>query len=231
MIKRKQSRLLVESILKGNTQKADKLLAKIIAEAEEDRQEEARAEANDELGITDDQEEEKGDAADNTSTDLEDEFDLDDGIEDSQAALDDSGDETNSDDEFSSTTDTTESDTAISDLADKQVKFETEINNLVLNDLLNKVADLKTALENNTTLDKHSREFYQVKVPLQYYGDTLLKMQKNITPLVNQDEIKKQLDEIDASLQELSDKIGINDGLSSIDTPQEVLNKEAKSQF
>ena len=221
MIKRKQSKLLVESILQGNTDRADKILAKIIAEAEEEREDQAKAQANEELGIQDQQEEN------------EDEFNAQDGGEEQSLGdeLDDVTAPEDSIEDFASTPqETVQSDTELNELVDKQVNFEVQINNLVLNDLLNQVADLKTALENNTTLDKHSREFYEIKVPLQYYGETLLKIQKNITPLVNQDEIKKQLEEINSSLSELSDKIS-NDGDTSINTPDQVMEKETGSQF
>lgn len=232
MIKRKHSRLLVESILNGNTEKADKILAKIIAEAEEDREDQARAQANAELGI-DDQEEQGAPKAEDDFDAEGDEFDAQDGGEEQSLGdeLDDVTAPEDSVEEFASTPqETVESDTELTNLVDQQSNFEAQVNNLVLNDLLNQVADLKTALENNTTLDKHSREFYEIKVPLQYYGETLLKIQKNITPLVNQDEVKKQLDEIGSSLSELSDKIGGGDS-TTIDTPDQVMEKEMGSQF
>ena len=227
MIKRKHSRLLVESILGGDTKKADKILAKIIAEAEEERQDQAKAQANEQLGIDDQEEDTSKD-----DFDVDDEFDEQDGKERSLGdKLDDVSSPDDDVDEFASTPqETVESDTELTNLVDQQSNFEAQVNNLVLNDLLNQVADLKTALENNTTFDKHSREYYEIKVPLQYYGETLLKIQKNITPLVNQDEVKKQLDEIDSSLSELSDKIGGGDD-SSIDTPDQVMEKEMGSQF
>lgn len=225
---RKHTRLLVESIINGDQKKADRLLAKIISEAEDDRQDQAAAQANAELGIQDQQE-----GSQDAAPPADDEFDAEGGLDDSEDTEDEFeslDDEVPEDDEFSATQDETETDTELSDLVDKQVNFEVQINNLVLNDLMNQVADLKTALENNTSLDKHSREFYEIKVPLQYYSETLLKIQKNITPLVNQDEVKKQLDEIKSSLQELSDKIGGNDQMS-ISTPDEVVDQELGSQF
>lgn len=225
---RKHTRLLVESIINGDQKKADRLLAKIISEAEDDRQDQAAAQANAELGIQDQQE-----GGQDAAPPTDDEFDAEGGLDDSEDTDDEFeslDDEVPEDDEFSATQDETETDTELSDLVDKQVNFEVQINNLVLNDLMNQVADLKTALENNTSLDKHSREFYEIKVPLQYYSETLLKIQKNITPLVNQDEVKKQLDEIKSSLQQLSDKIGGNDQMS-INTPDEVVDQELGSQF
>lgn len=225
---RKHTRLLVESIIKGDKTKADRLLAKIIAEAEEDRQDEAKDEANAQLGIQDQEEDAaptEGDEFDTDTDDLEaDNEDSDDEFEE----LDDSP--IDGADEFSAPEDEAESDSELNELVDKQVNFEVQINNLVLNDLMNQVADLKTALENNTSLDKHSREFYEIKVPLQYYAETLTKIQKNITPLVNQDEIKKQLDEIKSSLQQLSDKIGADDEMS-ISTPGQVVDQELGAQF
>lgn len=222
---RKYTRLLVENIVKGDNQKSNRLLAKIIAEAEEDRQEEAKAEANDQLGIEDQEEDTQQIPEDNTGDE-----NLEGGEDDEFEALDDTQDI--SEDEFDSPeeTDAVESDTELNDLVDKQVNFEVQINNLVLNDLQNQVADLKTALENNTSFDKHSREFYEIKVPLQYYSETLTKIQKNITPLVNQDEIKKQLDEISSSLQELSAKIISGDEMT-IDTPEQVMSNEVENQF
>lgn len=225
---RKHTRLLVESIIKGDKNKADRLLAKIITEAEEDRQDEAKDEANAQLGIQDQKEgtaPAEGDEFDTDADDLEaDNEDSDDEFEElDDSPIDDA-------DEFDAPEDTMESDTELNELVDKQVNFEVQINNLVLNDLINQVADLKTALENNTSLDKHSREFYEIKVPLQYYAETLTKIQKNITPLVNQDEIKKQLDEIKSSLQQLSDKIGADDEMS-ISTPGQVVDQELGAQF
>ena len=227
MIKRKQTRLLVESILRGNTDRADKLLAKLISEAEGDRQEEAHAEANEELGLDDEEDfdaggEDLGAGNDDAGSD-----EGDDG--DEFEALDDVP-ESPADDEFAAQEQMATSDTELNDMVDKQVNFEVQVNNLVLNDLQNQCADLKTALENNTALDKHSREYYEIKVPLQYYGETLTKIQKNITPLVNQDEIKKQLDEISSSLQELSDKIGGNEP-EEIATPNQIMEKEAGTEF
>lgn len=227
MIKRKHTRLLVESILNNNTQKANKILAKLIAEAEGDRQEEARAEAQDELGIQDDQEEDFN--AEGEDLDAEGEG-SDEGGEDEFEALDDVPETPAGDDEFSAQDQMATTDSELNGLVDKQVNFEVQVNNLVLNDLQNQCADLQTALENNTTLDKHSREFYEIEVPLQYYAQHLTKIQKNITPLVNQDEVKKQLEEIGSSLQELSAKIGGNDD-TTINTPDQVMEQQGGAEF
>lgn len=223
---RKHTRLLVESILKGNTQKADRILAKLITEAEDDREDQAADEANTELGIQ--PQEEDGQDSPDDAPEGDDEFDdIEDSDDEFESLDDDTAQDPVGDEEFGSPQETEiETDSEINDLVDKQVNFECQINNLVLNDLINQVADLKTALENNSSFDKHSREFYEIKVPLQYYSETLLKIQKNITPLVNQDEIKKQLDEIDTSLQELSDKIGVSNDVTSISTPDEIIDQD-----
>lgn len=225
MTRKQKIRLLVKNILSQNTEKADKILKRLISEAEGDREDQALDEAEEQLGISDEDQKELQDNGGSEQGD--DEFEaLDDDAED----LDDQI----QDDEFgpSSEQEQLETDADVNDLVDKQVNFECQINNLVLNDLINKVADLKTSLENNTTLDKHSREFYEIKVPLQYYSETLLKIQKNITPLVNQDEVKKQLDEISISLQELSNKIGEGDEeLTSIESPNEVVDRQMNPEF
>ena len=224
---RKHTRLLVESILKGNTQKADRLLSKLITEAQDEREDQAKAEASAQLGIQPQEEEGQDSPAEG-----EDEFDdIEDSDDEFESLDDDTAQDPVGDEEFGSPQENEiETDSELNELVDKQVNFECQINNLVLNDLINQVADLKTTLENNTSFDKHSREFYEIKVPLQYYSETLLKIQKNITPLVNQDDIKKQLDEIKSSLQQLSDKIGTEDSLT-IDTPDQVMEEEGGTQF
>lgn len=226
---RKNTRLLVKSILKEDTQKANKLLAKIIAEAEEDRQEEARAEANEELGIQDQEEEQNNEISDDEDFDNE---GLENDNDDQFESLDDSSDEET--DEFSAQDQITTSDTELNELVDKQVNFEVQINNLVLNDLQNQCADLKVALENNTALDKHSREYYEIQVPLQYYAEHLSDIQKQVNPLVNQDGVKKQLDEIKSSLQELADKIsngGDSDDFDTISTPDQIMADQEADEF
>lgn len=242
MTRKEKIRILVKNILNQNKEKADKILQHIIAEAEEERQEQARDEAEEELGIEADQEQTSTDETneDQMSEQEQDLFaDDQEGEEDDQdefTDIDDEGEAGQEDqgtDEFGPESEQEQlaNDSEVNELVDKQVNFECQINNLVLNDLINQVADLKTALENDATLDKHSREFYEIKVPLQYYSETLLKIQKNITPLVNQDEIKKQLDEIKISLQELSSKISGDTGVEQISSPNQIIERDLKPEF
>jgi hypothetical protein len=205
---RKQSKLLVESILDKDPITANSIFQRLILEAEEEREDDVLAE----LGL-DDAEDTGSDDAENTD-DLGLDDAEDDGADtDDAEAADDLG---MADDVESMNVDEAE------DTVDDIVEINCQINAKLISNLFDKIAELKTQVE-GLGLDESSREYLNYDVAIQYYSDKLQELQGKTNPGIDQTKVQTAIDKIDAAIQELSGKVrgGSTDDFS-IDSPAEV---------
>jgi hypothetical protein len=204
---RKQSKLLVESILDKDPITANSIFQRLILEAEEEREDDVLTE----LGL-DDAEDTSSDDTENT-----DDLGLDDGeggedTDDAEAAADlgmtDDVESMNAE----------ETDNTVDDI----VEINCQINAKLISNLFDKIAELKTQL-GGLGLDESSREYLNYDVAIQYYSDKLQELQGKTNPGIDQTKVQTAIDKIEAAIQELSGKVGggSTDDFS-IDTPAEV---------
>lgn len=108
-------------------------------------------------------------------------------------------------------------------IVDDIVEINCQINAKVISNLFDKIAELKTNIE-NLNLDENSREYLKYEVTIQYYSDKLQDLQNKTNPGVDQSKIESALQKIESALDQLEGEIGGNNDteVDDIQTPEEV---------
>ena len=200
---REQSRLLVQSILNKQTLSANKILDRLIAEAEQQREK-----AIQKLILQQDEE---------LDEDGDEDLDLDDegGDEDLQDG-DDSGDDLEDQEE-----EVTQAD--VDNKVDDALQIQCEINAKRITSMFDTIAELKQALDEKG-LDVNSKEYIKSEVSIQYYSDKLQEFQGKTNPGVDQAKLEEALDKIFEALEQLKGQLGVQGGEdvdTDIDSPEE----------
>lgn len=201
---REQSRLLVQSILNKQTLSANKILDRLITEAEQQREK-----AIYKLILQQDEELDEGGDED---LDLGDE-DVDEDLQDG----DDSGDELAGQEE-----EVTQAD--VDNKVDDALQIQCEINAKRITSMFDSIAELKQALDEKG-LDVNSKEYIKSEVSIQYYSDKLQEFQGKTNPGVDQAKLEEALDKIFEALEQLKGQLGVQGGEdvdTDIDSPEEV---------
>lgn len=190
---RKQSLLLVESILDKDPLTANSIFQKLIMEAEEEREEETLVE----LGL--DEPAEETDDVETTETD-----ETDESLENTESDID--------------TIDNEESDKLVDDI----VEINCQINAKMISNLFDQIAELKTKIE-NLGLDESSREYLKYDVSIQYYSDKLQELQNKTNPGIDQAKVETAIEKIANAIKELSGEMsGDSDDSFEVNSPDEV---------
>ena len=220
---KKKSRLLVEQILEEKFLDANSTLTSLITEAEENREEAVDDSlGGDEVGgdenIEGGEEAEGGEEQVNT-----------DGIEadeptDGGPALGDSLDQSVED-----TEDQAVGEGEMTEMSNDVVEINCEINQKIISILYDKISNLKTAL-NAKDLDHDTREFITLETKLAYYGNKLEELQSKTNPAINQNEVEKRVDIIDAALKSLETEIGGSDEVSDVESSDELSADEGTEE-
>lgn len=220
---RPTSKLLVQSILKGDVLSADNLFKKLITEAQEDREAEAAAEVEgeqfedisfDETDETDDTELDTADGEEQT---------IDDSTQTAEEDLSvDTEDELDEELANEKSADLDE-DKELSDDIDDIAIIKKGVNQKMVSNLFDKIANMKNAIE-GLDLDPESREYITYDYSLNYYSDKLLTIQTKVNEEADQTIITAALDKIKTSLEQLAGEAGIEDALSidDIKTPNQI---------
>ena len=216
---RPTSKLLVQSILKGDVLSADQLFKKLITEAQEDRQAEAVAEVEGEQF-----EDVSFDESDDTEIDAtEEEQTIDDSTQTAEEDLSvDTEDELDEELANEKSADLDE-DKELSDDIDDIAIIKKGVNQKMVSNLFDKIANMKNAIE-GLDLDPESREYITYDYSLNYYSDKLLTIQTKVNEEADQTIITAALDKIKTSLEQLAGEAGIEDALSTDDikTPNQI---------
>lgn len=217
---RPTSKLLVQSILKGDVLSADNLFKKLITEAQEDREAEAAAEVEGEqfedisFDETDDTELDTADGEEQT---------IDDSTQTAEEDLSvDTEDELDEELANEKSADLDE-DKELSDDIDDIAIIKKGVNQKMVSNLFDKIANMKNAIE-GLDLDPESREYITYDYSLNYYSDKLLTIQTKVNEEADQTIITAALDKIKTSLEQLAGEAGIEDALSidDIKTPNQI---------
>lgn len=216
---RPTSKLLVQSILKGDVLSADQLFKKLITEAQEDRQAEAAAEVEGEQF-----EDVSFDESDDTEIDAtEEEQTIGDSTQTAEEDLSvDTEDELDEELANEKSADLDE-DKELSDDIDDIAIIKKGVNQKMVSNLFDKIANMKNAIE-GLELDPESREYITYDYSLNYYSDKLLTIQTKVNEEADQTIITAALDKIKTSLEQLAGEAGIEDALSTDDikTPNQI---------
>ena len=216
---RPTSKLLVQSILRGDVLSADQLFKKLITEAQEDRQAEAAAEVEGEQF-----EDVSFDESDDTEIDAtEEEQTIDDSTQTAEEDLSvDTEDELDEELANEKSADLDE-DKELSDDIDDIAIIKKGVNQKMVSNLFDKIANMKNAIE-GLELDPESREYITYDYSLNYYSDKLLTIQTKVNEEADQTIITAALDKIKTSLEQLAGEAGIEDALSTDDikTPNQI---------
>lgn len=201
---REKSKLLVQSILNKQTLSANKLLQKLILQAETEREKIINRlilEQDEDL----DDEDDEGDDLD----DLDDE------------GGDQSGDDLDGEDSEGEEDQTSEAD--VDNKVDDALQIQCEINAKRITSMFDSIAELKQALDEKG-LDVNSKEYIKSEVSIQYYSDKLQEFQGKTNPGVDQAKLEEALDKIFEALGQLKEQLGVQDGEdvdTDIDSPEE----------
>ena len=203
---REQSQLLVQSILNKQTLTANKILDKLIAQAEEQREQ-----LINKLILQQDELDGLEDTDDDTAEDDAD-MDMQDG-EDSE----ESGDDLDGEEEEVNEAD-------VDNKIDDALQIQCEINAKRITSMFDTIAELKQALDDKG-LDANSKEYIKSDVSIQYYSDKLQEFQGKTNPGVDQSKLEEALDKIFEALEQLKGELGVEgagDVDTDVDTPEEV---------
>lgn len=211
-----QAKLLVQNILNKDGLSANKILQKLIAEAQAEREASIRKilfeqDQLDDLG-GDDQDlgdEEGGDDAQGDQEDL-------DGQESGQD-LDGEGEEG---------VDEAQVDNKIDDA----LQIQCQINAKRIANMFDTIAELKQALEDKG-LDVNSKEYIKSDVSIAYYSDKLQEFQGKTNPGVDQAKLEEALDKIFEALEQLKEQLGVEGGQdvdTDVDTPEEAAGDQGE---
>lgn len=216
---RKQSKLLVESILDKDPISANSIFQKLIAECDARRTRAiiAEAEGEDEDFDMDFSEEEIEDTgAEETAGD--DDFGIEDGTE-GETEIEEFGGEA---DETVEGLESDEADKIIDDI----VEINCQINAKMISALFDKIAEIKNKV-NALGLDTSSREYLKYDVTVQYYADKLQSLQGKTNPGIDQSKVEAALNKIDEAIKQIlgelgGDDVSVEEGITDIDSPEEV---------
>lgn len=229
---RKDSKLLVQSILAGDMISADKLFSKLITQAEEDRQNEAAAEVagetledapaeeTEEIADTEIEANDTAAELDESLNNVEDDLselteNMDPGLEDAETTEEIETDSEMIMDNMS------ESDT-IDEVEDDLAEITRRVNEKLISNLFDKLAIIKNGID-QLGLDPESRESIQYEMSLEYYSEKLLLIQTKVNEKGDQDAINSALDKIKASLEQIAGQAGINPNSDlDVQTPGEL---------
>lgn len=192
---RKQSKLLVESILDKDPIRANSIFQQLVMEAEEEREDDVLAE----LGL--DEENPDSDTTETTEEPIE--------------GIDDSFDTGVADDIESMNAD--EADKTVDDI----IEINCQINAKLISNLFDKIAELKTQVE-GLGLDESSREYLKYDVTIQYYSDKLQDLQNKTNPGIDQGKVQTAIEKIESAIQELAGEIDGGSDDFAVDSPNEV---------
>lgn len=210
---RKQSKLLVESILDKDPISANSIFQKLIAECDARRTRAiiAEAEGEDEDFDMDFSEEEIEDTgAEETAGDED--FDA-------EGEVDEFGGEA---DETVEGLESGEADKIIDDI----VEINCQINAKMISALFDKIAEIKNKV-NALGLDTSSREYLKYDVTVQYYADKLQSLQGKTNPGIDQSKVETALNKIDEAIKQIlgelgGDDVSVEEEITDIDSPEEV---------
>lgn len=217
---RPTSKLLVQSILKGDVLSADSLFKKLITEAQEDREAEAAAEVEGEqfedisFDETDDTELDTAEGEEQTINDSTQTAEEDLSVDTEDELDEELANEKSAD---------LDEDKELSDDIDDIAIIKKGVNQKMVSNLFDKIANMKNAIE-GLDLDPESREYITYDYSLNYYSDKLLTIQTKVNEEADQTIITAALDKIKTSLEQLAGEAGIEDALSidDIKTPNQI---------
>lgn len=208
---RKQSKLLVESILDKDPISANSIFQKLIAECDARRTRAiiAEAEGEDEDFDMDFSEEEIEDTgAEETAGDA-----------DTEGEVDEFGGEA---DETVEGLESDEADKIIDDI----VEINCQINAKMISALFDKIAEIKNKV-NALGLDTSSREYLKYDVTVQYYADKLQSLQGKTNPGIDQSKVETALNKIGEAIKQIlgelgGDDVSVEEEITDVDSPEEV---------
>lgn len=214
-----QAKLLVQNILNKDSLSANKILQKLIAEAQAEREASIRKilfeqDQLDDLG-GDDQDlgdEEGGDDAQGDQGDQED-LDGQESGQDLDGEGEDGVDEAQVDNKI-----------------DDALQIQCQINAKRIANMFDTIAELKQALEDKG-LDVNSKEFIKSDVSIAYYSDKLQEFQGKTNPGVDQAKLEEALDKIFEALEQLKEQLGVEGGQdvdTDIETPEEAAGDQGE---
>ena len=211
---KENSRLLVEQVLNERFLDANSTLAKLITEAEENREEEV-AES---LGIEDDEDAASEGSEEEINTD--DIGEPDNGSPNLGDSLDQSVEEAG---------DQSVGEGEMTEMSNDVVEINCEINQKIISKLYDKISNLKTTL-NAKDLDHDTREYITLETKLSYYGNKLEELQSKTNPAIDQTKVEERINIIDAALKSLEAEIGGSDEISDVESTDELENTEAEAE-
>lgn len=211
---KENSRLLVEQILNERFLDANSTLAKLITEAEENREEEV-AES---LGMEDDEDAASEGSEEEINTD--DIGEPDNGSPNLGDSLDQSVEEAG---------DQSVGEGEMTEMSNDVVEINCEINQKIISKLYDKISNLKTTL-NAKDLDHDTREYITLETKLSYYGNKLEELQSKTNPAIDQTKVEERINIIDAALKSLEAEIGGSDEISDVESTDELENTEAEGE-
>ena len=211
---KENSRLLVEQVLNERFLDANSTLAKLITEAEENREEEV-AES---LGIEDDEDAASEGSEEEINTD--DIGEPDNGSPNLGDSLDQSVEEAG---------DQSVGEGEMTEMSNDVVEINCEINQKIISKLYDKISNLKTTL-NAKDLDHDTREYITLETKLSYYGNKLEELQSKTNPAIDQTKVEERINIIDAALKSLEAEIGGSDEISDVESTDELENTEAEGE-
>lgn len=211
---REQSKLLVQSILNKQTLSANKILQKLIAQAQL-----ARENAIQKLISQQDQ--------------LDDEdTDLDEGNDDLEDDAEDTGDDEDSDESEEDGGQDQADESQIDNKVDDALQIQCEINAKRITAMFDTIAALKQALDEKG-LDVNSKEYIKSEVSIQYYSDKLQEFQGKTNPGVDQSKLEEALDKIFDALEQLKGQLGVDESSdvdTAVESPEEAAGEESEEE-
>lgn len=203
-----QAKLLVQNILNKDGLSANKILQKLIAEAQAEREASIRKilfeqDQLDDLGGDD---QDLGDEGDDAEGDQEGDLDSQESGQDLGGEGEDGVDEAQVDNKI-----------------DDALQIQCQINAKRIANMFDTIAELKQALEDKG-LDVNSKEYIKSDVSIAYYSDKLQEFQGKTNPGVDQAKLEEALDKIFEALEQLKNQLGVEGGQdvdTDIDTPEE----------
>jgi hypothetical protein len=213
------SKILVEQILSEKYVDANNTLTKLIAEAEEIRENEISAELGDEMT---DQVDETEETTDSSETD-----EIDEPTDGDPNLGDDLDDDLGSGEDE----DAQVGNGQLSEMSNDIVEINCEINQKIIDKLYDKVSNLKSQI-NSLNLDKNEREYISLETKLSYYGNKLDELQTKTNPAIDQSKVEERLEIISNALKALEAEIlgGDSENMGEdVETSEELDSTEGAS--
>ena len=214
----KNSRLLVEQILKEKFLDANSTLASLITEAEENREEAVENSLNDD-GLDDTEGAEGAEGTEGGDTEQVNTDGIDE-PSDGGPALGDSLDQSIED-----AGDQAVGEGEMTEMSNDVVEINCEVNQKIISKLYDKISNLKTTL-NAADMDHDTREYITLETKLSYYGNKLEELQSKTNPAIDQAKVEERINIIDAALKSLESEIGGSDEVGDVESTDELDNDE-----